>query len=54
MYDYEVDNIVKIINRMKKRIKESFIDKSDTIGNLLTTIESTEPNPYPEFVKNRS
>lgn len=54
MYDYEEDNIVKIINKMRKRIKQSFTDKSDAFGNLLSEIESTVPSPYPEYVENRS
>jgi len=43
----------KIVSRMKNRIKQSFIDKSDGIANLLTAIETTKPAPYPEFVAAR-
>lgn len=44
----------KIVSRMKQRTRQSFIDKSDGIGNLLSTIEATEPAPYPEYVAGRS
>lgn len=54
MDNYNVESIRKVVDRMKDRIRESFIDKSDTIANLLTEIENTTPAPYPEYVKNRS
>jgi len=43
----------KIVSRMKQRIRQSFIDKSDGLGNLLTAIETTELTPYPEYVAGR-
>ncbi|MFA6501325.1 MAG: hypothetical protein WCT85_00900 [Parachlamydiales bacterium] len=47
------ESMRKIVSRMNKRIKQSFTDKSDGIGNLFNAIESTEPAPYPEFVADR-
>lgn len=44
----------KIVSRVNKHIRQSYIDKSDGIGNLLSTIEATRPAPYPEYVTGRS
>lgn len=52
--DYNVEAIRKIVNRMKNRIRDSFIDKSDTLANLLTEIKDITPAPYPEYVENRN
>lgn len=51
--DYEVNVIVKLISRIKKRSKIVFEDKSDSLSNIVTEIETTIPTPYPEYTNRR-
>lgn len=51
--EYNVDAIVKLVSRIKKRSKIAFEDKSDSLNNIVTEIEATIATPYPEYTNRR-